>query len=253
MISRNAEGTWLRPELVAPWWEIAAILFAVMGQSIYSSTWLALHGSSRYPRPFFLSYHSMLSHIAWQGWYMAILLMILNWRGWKPADFKIRVNKESTLQGLVLTVLEHVSFAIGLAVIFFAMDLLRRLGQPEGIPVHVRAHLQVPTGPVYLFVRVFFEVLNSYREELCCMGYAFNEIASKRGPLIALILMVTLRLSYHTYQGVFPLFEHAIFFSIFGLWYWRTRNLWPLILTHTLFNLFPLRIYSVFSNLMGHL
>ena len=43
-----ADEPWLRPELVAPWWEIAVVVLLVIGQSSLMSTWQAWNGSSRH-------------------------------------------------------------------------------------------------------------------------------------------------------------------------------------------------------------
>jgi membrane protease YdiL (CAAX protease family) len=70
-----------------------------------------------------------------------------------------------------------------------------------------------------------------------CMSYAFNQFAARRGPLVALGLMILLRISYHTWKGPTYLGAMLIGCVVDGLWYWRFRSVWTLILAHALFNI----------------
>jgi membrane protease YdiL (CAAX protease family) len=86
-------------------------------------------------------------------------------------------------------------------------------------------------------VLIFSNIVNGCFEELTVMGYAFNQFAAKRGPLFALVSTTFLRLLYHTWKQPAYLLETGIAFLIFGVFYWRTRKLWPLILAHVSFDI----------------
>jgi membrane protease YdiL (CAAX protease family) len=119
---------------------------------------------------------------------------------------------------------------ISLLVIF----LFRNYNQPtlaEGY-----GYVKVPVGHVNLIIVIISNIINAYWEELTCIAYAFNQFATKFGPLFALIVTVLLRVGCHTYQGSLPLVGIAIVFFLFGVCYWFTRSLWPLILAHFLFD-----------------
>jgi membrane protease YdiL (CAAX protease family) len=69
------------------------------------------------------------------------------------------------------------------------------------------------------------------------MAYAFNQFASKCGPWIALFLTVLLRTSHHLWKDPFMLALAAGHFFLAGLVYWCTRNLWPLIACHAVYDI----------------
>jgi len=92
--------------------------------------------------------------------------------------------------------------------------------------------------------------LNAYFEELTCTAYIFAQFAAKKGPLFALILTVALRMSCHTYQGVLSCLGIGAVFLVSGLWYWRTRNLWILILSHALLDIGSIGLVKLVG---GHL
>ena len=88
-------------------------------------------------------------------------------------------------------------------------------------------------------------IFNAFFEELTCMGYAFTQFAAKRGPLFALFLTVILRMSCHSYQGPVHMLGIGVVFLLAGLVYWRTRNLWPLVIAHALIDIFSSALVKI--------
>lgn len=94
----------------------------------------------------------------------------------------------------------------------------------------------------------FFSILallavNPLFEEVFVAGYVITVLKEKYGVVLAVNASLTIRILYHLYQGVGGLFSHVPVGLLFGIWYARTRRLWPLVTAHAAMNLFSLRHY----------
>jgi membrane protease YdiL (CAAX protease family) len=251
MTQVNVESSWLRAKLIASWLEIIAVLFIVLGKAIYVSSLLALHGSND-SHGNILSNSSLVRDSIWQSAILALLLGFLRWRGWSSADFKIRPTWRSSLQGGLLLMISKIGYSLTLLSTVLVLYVLRKYITHDaifGLPsVDVKIHQQAANWLILLIANI----INAYYEELICMGYAFNQFAVKLGPYFALMLMVLLRTSYHTYQGVTYALPIGAVFFMFGICYWRVRNLWPLIFAHVLFDMFPMDLLKFVVNLFYH-
>ncbi|MEL4358548.1 CPBP family intramembrane glutamic endopeptidase [Luteococcus sp. H101] len=76
---------------------------------------------------------------------------------------------------------------------------------------------------------------NAVLEEFVMVGYLFTR-ARQAGiaPLVVLLVSAVIRGSYHLYQGFGGFVGNLIMGIIFGLWFTRTRRLWPLVIAHFL-------------------
>jgi len=235
-INRDADGErepWLRPELVAPWWEIVLVLIVLIGAFAGRSTYMALHGSSGHYINLLLTNSRLLNSLAGESVILTLMLFYLHRRGWKPTDFKIRPDWWSSLQGFGLFIAVTVGNSvtvIGLFVLIFALQT--QYSQFLAYLMANSPHLEHHSIEVGWTVLIFSMILNAFFEEMTCMGYAFNQFAAKHGPLFALLLTVLLRMSCHSYQGPVHMLGIGVVFTLFGLCYWHTRNLWTLIFAH---------------------
>ena len=230
---------WLRPELVASWREIGVVLLVVIAPWLLSSALAAGHGSASHYFETFLSDRRLLLNLAAESSILGLLLVYLKWRGWQPPDLRIRPSVGSTAQGIALLPLALAVNGLtvfGLLWIFFLnqREYLSFYGylmahSPKPSMMHVE-NLSWPVLLVSLTV-------NAFLEEISCTAYLFAQLAAKRGPLFALCLVVPLRMLCHTYQGVVHMIGVGTLFLIYGLWYWRTRNLWTLIFAHALLDI----------------
>jgi membrane protease YdiL (CAAX protease family) len=224
---------WLRPALMAPWWEIALVLVVMLGPFAYSSAYHAIKSTS----PDFIS--QMVSNRAFlhllivEGGLLALLLFYLRWRGWTPGDLGIRIDGTGTLLAPLLLI------AAGLANIVTAITLriwvIWAAPHPHGMLAAFTAQApHIPRHSIEVAWLLIFigSVVNAFLEEIVFMGYAFNQFAARRGPLFALFGMVFLRMLLHTYKGPLEMLGIASFSFVFGLAYWYLRRLWPLILAH---------------------
>jgi membrane protease YdiL (CAAX protease family) len=88
---------------------------------------------------------------------------------------------------------------------------------------------------------VLFLLLNPFFEELLVRAYVISEIQFFTGSSIAAVLAsVIIQSAYHLYQGVLPALLTTAIFSVFSLYYWKTRRIMPVILAHMFFDLVAL-------------
>jgi membrane protease YdiL (CAAX protease family) len=83
---------------------------------------------------------------------------------------------------------------------------------------------------------VLFIVVNSFFEEMIVTGYMVTAL-SREGAALAITTSTLLRFLYHLYQGPLASISILPLGLLFGAVFWRWRNLWPLIVAHTVANL----------------
>jgi membrane protease YdiL (CAAX protease family) len=240
----------LRPSLIAPWREIAAVLLVLLAPFVALSAFGASHGSQNHFVQSFLSNRALLLNGATEASILGLGLVYLHWRGWTPADLCIHPGLWSTLQAFGLAPLTL--FANGLVV--FALFLVLFLHQHR-YPTFLQfifasspqmAHLHAQD--LSWIVLIAAMVLNAFLEEIICTAYAFNQFAAKLGPAPGVLLTVLLRMACHTYQGFVHAAGIGAVFFIFTLWYLRTRNLWTLIFAHALIDFSSLGAVKLLSH-----
>ena len=222
----------------------------MLGHSIWASGWAYSHGSSGTYLTSILSDSKLLKMIAFEGILLAFFLWLLHRRGWKREDLRIQIGWQSTFQALLLMGAMIVAHAVAMLAL---LGLVYALGNSSSFLATIQENgLQsqihgFSVGWTSILVAMF---LNAYFEELTCSAYIFAQFAAKKGPLFALILTVALRMSCHTYQGVLSCLGIGAVFLVSGLWYWRTRNLWILILSHALLDIGSIGLVKLVG---GHL
>lgn len=230
-----ADSSWLRPALVASWKEFVLVLVIFIGPFVWRSDWSALYGSSHGFLQRLLSDSLLLSNSAIESGLLALFLAFLHWRGWTKTDFKIKVGGSSTPQGIGLAILMGLGNALTVLGALVVLFLLQNR-YAQFVPFLAANTPTVEPHSIHLSWMILLGsmILNAFFEELICIGYVFNQLAAKEGPRIALVLTVLVRMSCHSYQGFVHMLGIGAVFLITGLWYWRTRNLWPLIFAHAL-------------------
>jgi membrane protease YdiL (CAAX protease family) len=237
MSNAEEKRAWLRPELVASWWEIGTVLLFMDALWIYASSrsaWEILHGT------YFRHYLTAISHLhvaGLQALTLATMFFYLHRRGWKPPDLDIRPSWSGCAQALVLTVLILAGSMITSQAMRDVFHGLHVTHVPFA-PGHVKVSPHPLLLPVYWRWVILIAALavNAATEEIVYLSYGFNQIAAKRGPGTAAVLTILLRITCHTYHGIYVV-GNIVTFLIMTLWYWRTRNLWAVVLGHALFDL----------------
>lgn len=116
----------------------------------------------------------------------------------------------------------------------------------EVIPAALDAHWW--TVPVL----VLHAVKNAVLEEVIVVGYLYQRLERLgwSGRRI-IIVSALLRGAYHTYQGVGPGLANLAMGLVFGEWYRRTRRTMPLVIAHTLLDVFAFVGYALLQDLIA--
>ncbi len=200
------------------WVEFAIVVTVCFGYFFLASIWvffspelLASPMSSDYSG-LFLVYIEILSLFG--------ATLFLATRGWDFASFQIQISWKSSAGGVLL-------FVVYVAVFFVIYYVLSKFTDPIQI---LTSMLSLgPSLPVALIV----SVINPIFEEVVVVGYVFTAAEQKFDAKTAIAVSVALRLSYHLYQGIFVAASILPLGILFAMVYWRWRNLWPLILVHS--------------------
>lgn len=101
-------------------------------------------------------------------------------------------------------------------------------------------------------VLVLHAVKNAVLEEVIVVGYLFQRL-EKLGWSARRIIVVSalLRGAYHTYQGVGPGLANFVMGLVFGEWYRRTRRTLPLVIAHTLLDVFAFVGYALLRDVLS--
>jgi membrane protease YdiL (CAAX protease family) len=91
------------------------------------------------------------------------------------------------------------------------------------------------------FLSIAFMCLNPFFEELIVRAYTMSEIMDiGRSRGLAVIVSVVAQMSYHLYQGLAGVLALTFVFTVFSIYYVRTRRIVPVILAHLCLDLFAL-------------
>lgn len=116
----------------------------------------------------------------------------------------------------------------------------------EVIPAALDAHWW--TVPVL----VLHAVKNAVLEEVIVVGYLFQRL-ERLGWSGRRIIVVSalLRGAYHTYQGIGPGLANLVMGLVFGEWFRRTRRTMPLVIAHTLLDMFAFVGYALLQSVIS--
>ncbi|MCU1348553.1 MAG: protease self-immunity family protein [Acidobacteria bacterium] len=165
---------------------------------------------------------------------LAILLVvcwILRVRGRSIADLGMRFSLGGLLSGIPLTIAYlFLYWFTALTVASFAPALGR-------IDIF-RMTWHAPTALILLML-----VVNSVFEEFLVTGYVVTALAGD-GPAYAISASNLIRFLYQVYQGPVAAISILPMGILFGIVYWRSRSLWPLMVAHTLVNVLGVLVWG---------
>jgi membrane protease YdiL (CAAX protease family) len=229
---------WLRPELVRSWTEFVIVAALIMALPIRNSTVAALHGSGGHFMQLFMADTRLSWAILIESILLGLFLVYLHFRGWRPADLRVGIGVLTTLEGLGLFV---AGFVATTATVFGILWILFKEGNKyvyfSDYLLAMAPHFARHSVHLSWSVIVVSMVLNAFLEEVVCMGYIFNQLATRCGPALALVVTVSIRAACHTYQDPVHLAGIAVLFTVYGVTYIWLRKLWPLIFAHLLLDI----------------
>jgi membrane protease YdiL (CAAX protease family) len=171
----------------------------------------------------------MIGHAIFQIMALAALIWIGNIRGWPLSKFGTAISWKGTGGGILLAgVSRAASYSLWtICAVFF----------------HTK-HPNVIESGLVVPVIISTTIINSVFEEVIEVGY-FIHMFSRFGMWPAILASASLRMLYHVLwvgiDGLLGIFTTGLMFAFV---YWRWKQLWPLILAHTLRNLYYL-LYAV--------
>jgi membrane protease YdiL (CAAX protease family) len=157
----------------------------------------------------------------------ALVLLGLGWflsvRGWDFAGLAAYPSWREVGEGAVFAI----AFLLGWGLLW---EIVRRLLAIPPALAGTDAYAPGLDWPTLLAICL----INPLFEELLVCGYIVSALKPWQGPGLAIVMSVTIRVAYHTYQGLEGVLAVAILGLLFCLWFLRTRRLWPLVVAHGL-------------------
>ena len=175
---------------------------------------------------------------------LAVLLLTLTAGSLRQALQDLGMDLGRPLRDLAHGVLLTAGIGVpGLAIYYLG----RLLGATvEVIPAALDTHWWT------LPVLVLHAVKNAVLEEVIVVGYLFQRL-EKLGwsARRTIVVSAVLRGAYHTYQGVGPGLANLVMGLVFGEWYRRTRRTMPLVIAHTLLDVFAFVGYALLRDVIS--
>lgn len=158
----------------------------------------------------------------------AFALTLLHRRGYAVAGLLPRPSWRGTAAGLGLYLCTWAVWAL----------FVQPLGSVPDQPISqtmAQTHVSLPAV-------LFSAVINGTYEEVFLLGFLMRGLRGY-GLSFALGASVLVRMLYHTYQGPLGALDITFFGILFGLYYARTSNLWPVVFGHMLGDIVPFLPY----------
>ena len=159
---------------------------------------------------------------------MAFAFWIGHIRGWSLASFGSRVSWKGTGAGVLLFVVTT------LAVL--SCIILTNIIAP-GLRSHADTGVRV-SGLTLPFL-LLFSVVNPIYEEVLGTGYFIHSL-QRYGMVPAVLASALFRTFLHSYKGLDAVIMVLPIGLVFGFFYWRWRQLWPLVVAHVIIDIWTL-------------
>ena len=150
--------------------------------------------------------------------------LILRSRGWRARRLGLQFSWKAAAIGIPLFVVYLLVYWVTATFVLLMFPAARTIWT-----------FTFTTHAPYALVFVFI-IINSIFEEVTVTAYVI-EALSAQGAAVAITASTLLRLGYHLYQGPLATISIIPLGLLFGTLFWRWRNLWPLMVAHTITNL----------------
>jgi len=234
-VQADAEVQNVRPEPVARTPRLLALglvlSISLLRFIVASFYYLSVGTLPRTPQQLHLS---LISALLGEGTSLLLLWYVLHqqgrsWNdiGWKPSWWDVR-------RGIALLAVSMVVSATAA----YGFQLLYR--SYAGHYLESRSMRGI-LGFGISALSIAFVLLNPVFEEMIVRAYTMSEVMGVGGSrTIAVLVSVTLQMSYHLYQGLLSCIALAAVFTVFSIYFARTRRIAPIILAHFCFDAYAL-------------
>jgi len=212
------------------WRELCLVLVVAFGSFIMHSVYLLIYGPNAVPQP---SSVQWAAGIVQEATALLVLGYVLSRRGLKFASLGFRWSLRDVGVGLLVTVVSYVGYALGST----GIQIIHRL--IYGSFAISPSATMFFSHPSFLFIP--FSLFNPFFEELIARAYLMSEVMELTGSrALAVTLSVAVQFSYHLYYGWFGAVSVSFFFLVLALYYARSRRALPVIVAHTLNDVYAL-------------
>jgi membrane protease YdiL (CAAX protease family) len=202
--------------------EFWLVLIGAFGLPIFTSFAAAFQRSANPQARFIFSDRSRLAGCAFELAVLGFVFWISRTRGWSIRDLGLRPSWRLTAIGILLFfTMVIVLFGVAAGIIVLAPNLL-----------HHRPSVAIGLSYVGILATV---IVNPLFEEVLVCGYVIRRLANS-GAAVAIGFSAVVRFLYHVHLGVASLGPAVVGFG-FGCLFWRYRQLWPLVIAHSLIDL----------------
>ncbi len=203
--------------------EFFIVIFITLGNLIISSTSAIIsHISS--DRALNLNFQEFSGLLTYEILTLCLVFMFLKARGWRIKDFNLDISLNLIGAGVVIFAIDYILVQI-IATILINLNLI--------------IYPQL-TCSLSLLEILAVSIINPIFEEIIVIGYVFKALEEKYRGWLIIVISTLIRLSYHTYQGSIIVAGILPMGILFGLFYWRSKKLFPLIIAHGLLDFVPL-------------
>lgn len=159
---------------------------------------------------------------------MLVLGVFLRSRDWSLARCGLQISWRLAVEGVGL------AFAITAACL--VVEWLAVLVDPAITRDAAAVHI---LGNVSMGVAALVSIVNPFFEETILCGYVITVLGARYDSWVAINVSTTIRVLCHLYQGVRVITIIPVGL-IFGIYFVRTRQLWPILVAHALLDFFGL-------------
>ena len=101
-------------------------------------------------------------------------------------------------------------------------------------------------------VLILAAIQNAVLEEVVIVGYLITRFREFAWSVpVAIVTSAAIRGSYHLYQGFGAGLGNFVMGLLFGYWFHRTKRVMPLVIAHTILDVFAFVGYSLFADALG--
>ncbi len=223
------------------WWDILILTIIMFSQAIYiSQTAFSKLSNPALVESLEFSTADNLGGLVLQGSLLLIALLYLRFRNFDFSQWKFKINLKTTFQ------------AIGLFVLLALMVDLYFIGVGTFLPSLLDSGAGAESAEGLRIIEqlrwssIIYAMLNGFYEEIFFIGMCL--FVAPKNVRWVFLLSLLVRFSFHTYQGIVP----AIGISLIGIVYYfvfektNRENLYPIVLSHAIADVFGLGILSYF-------
>jgi membrane protease YdiL (CAAX protease family) len=206
--------------------DLTLVIAVAFGGAVVVSIYTAFH-----PVPPKYSNIRLLSGIVAEGTALCLFAVLFRRQGrqLRNLGFAFRWTDLPKALGLALAVL--VAMRTASPVLKYVWFLIT-LRDPQWVDA------QGMFSSVSLWLLVPFLILNPLFEETLVRGYLTTELTELRHSVfLGTVISILFQASYHLYYGIFGTLVVGCGFTIFALYYAKSRRLMPIILAHLMWDL----------------